>query len=219
MAAGKAVILSNERHRNLTPKGVGAGLSVKVNANIGTSSERVHIEEEIEKLRVAEEAGADAVMDLSTGGRPRRDTQDRDEPCPRARGYRPHLPGSGPGGGEKGQHHGYGARRALRGDRETRGRRRRFYYRPRGGDERRDREAEETGKDRGHRQQGRRVPHRMDDREQQREPPVRAVRPSRRHREEIRYDPQPRGRPPAGEHRGRDRQDAGAGIAHPRRIV
>ena len=68
MAAGKAVILSNDRHRNLTPKGVGAGLSVKVNANIGTSSERVHIEEEIEKLRVAEEAGADAVMDLSTGG-------------------------------------------------------------------------------------------------------------------------------------------------------
>jgi phosphomethylpyrimidine synthase len=68
VAAGKAVILSNERHRNLTPKGVGAGLSVKVNANIGTSSERVHIEEEIEKLRVAEEAGTDTVMDLSTGG-------------------------------------------------------------------------------------------------------------------------------------------------------
>ena len=68
VAAGKAVILSNDRHRNLTPKGVGAGLSVKVNANIGTSSERVHIEEEIEKLRVAEEAGTDTVMDLSTGG-------------------------------------------------------------------------------------------------------------------------------------------------------
>ncbi len=68
VAAGKAVILSNARHRNLTPKGVGAGLSVKVNANIGTSSERVNIEEEIEKLRVAEEAGADTVMDLSTGG-------------------------------------------------------------------------------------------------------------------------------------------------------
>jgi phosphomethylpyrimidine synthase len=47
---------------------VGAGLTVKVNANIGTSSERVHIEEEIEKLRVAEEAGTDTVMDLSTGG-------------------------------------------------------------------------------------------------------------------------------------------------------
>ena len=68
VADGKAVILSNERHRDLAPKGVGEGLSVKVNANIGTSSERVNIEEEIEKLRVAEEAGADTVMDLSTGG-------------------------------------------------------------------------------------------------------------------------------------------------------
>jgi phosphomethylpyrimidine synthase len=68
IAAGKAIIMNNERHKNVTPKGVGAGLSVKVNANIGTSTERVNVEEEIEKLRVAEEAGADAVMDLSTGG-------------------------------------------------------------------------------------------------------------------------------------------------------
>ena len=68
IAEGRAIILSNERHRDLTPRGVGAGLSVKVNANIGTSAERMNVEEELEKLRVAEEAGADAVMDLSTGG-------------------------------------------------------------------------------------------------------------------------------------------------------
>jgi phosphomethylpyrimidine synthase len=68
VAAGRAVILSNNRHRNFTPRGVGAGLSIKVNANIGTSPERVNIADELEKLRVAEEAGADAVMDLSTGG-------------------------------------------------------------------------------------------------------------------------------------------------------
>ncbi len=68
IAAGKAIIMNNERHKNFTPRGVGAGLSVKVNANIGTSTERINVEEEIEKLRVAEEAGADAVMDLSTGG-------------------------------------------------------------------------------------------------------------------------------------------------------
>jgi phosphomethylpyrimidine synthase len=68
VAAGKAVILSNARHRNLTPKGVGAGLTIKVNANIGTSPERTDIEEEIKKLRAAEEAGADTIMDLSTGG-------------------------------------------------------------------------------------------------------------------------------------------------------
>jgi phosphomethylpyrimidine synthase len=68
ISAGKAIILANSRHRNLSPMGVGAGLSVKVNANIGTSPERVNIEEELEKLRVAEDAGADTVMDLSIGG-------------------------------------------------------------------------------------------------------------------------------------------------------
>ncbi|MGA2110266.1 MAG: phosphomethylpyrimidine synthase ThiC, partial [Syntrophorhabdales bacterium] len=68
IAEGRAIILNNARHHNFTPRGVGAGLSVKVNANIGTSPERVNVEEELEKLRVAEEAGADAIMDLSTGG-------------------------------------------------------------------------------------------------------------------------------------------------------
>jgi phosphomethylpyrimidine synthase len=68
VAAGKAVILANNRHKTFTPKGVGKGLSVKVNANIGTSPERVDIKEELQKLKMAQEAGADAVMDLSTGG-------------------------------------------------------------------------------------------------------------------------------------------------------
>ena len=68
VASGKAIVLCNNRHRNFTPKGVGEGLSIKVNANIGTSPERVDVEGEIEKLRAAEEAGADTIMDLSTGG-------------------------------------------------------------------------------------------------------------------------------------------------------
>jgi len=68
IASGKATILANNRHRNFTPKGVGKGLSVKVNANIGTSTEKIDIKVELEKLRMAKEAGADAVMDLSTGG-------------------------------------------------------------------------------------------------------------------------------------------------------
>ena len=68
MAAGKTAILANNRHKNFTPKGVGKGLSVKVNANIGTSPERVDIKEELKKLKMACDAGADAVMDLSTGG-------------------------------------------------------------------------------------------------------------------------------------------------------
>ncbi len=65
---GKIVILANNRHKDFTPKGVGYGLSVKVNANIGTSPELCNIELELKKLEMAKKAGADTVMDLSTGG-------------------------------------------------------------------------------------------------------------------------------------------------------
>jgi len=68
VASGKVVILANNRHKNFTPKGVGKGLCVKVNANLGTSPEKSGLKEELEKVRMAREAGADTVMDLSTGG-------------------------------------------------------------------------------------------------------------------------------------------------------
>jgi phosphomethylpyrimidine synthase len=62
------VIPANRRHERLVPCGIGEGLFIKVNSNIGTSSDRAIIDEEMEKLRVSVEAGADTVMDLSTGG-------------------------------------------------------------------------------------------------------------------------------------------------------
>jgi phosphomethylpyrimidine synthase len=68
VAKGTIVITRNKRHTSITPLGVGKGLRTKVNANIGTSKERMSIEGEIEKLKAAVAAGADAVMDLSTGG-------------------------------------------------------------------------------------------------------------------------------------------------------
>lgn len=69
VAAGVAVIPANPHHRTLTRyTGIGKGLSVKVNANLGTSYDYVNPEEELEKLRLALCAGTDAVMDLSTGG-------------------------------------------------------------------------------------------------------------------------------------------------------
>jgi len=68
VAAGTIVIPANVRHDNLVPCGIGEGLSTKVNANIGTSSDFGNIDTELEKLRVAINAGADTVMDLSTGG-------------------------------------------------------------------------------------------------------------------------------------------------------
>ncbi len=67
IAEGKVVILKNINHKNVIPTGVGEGLSIKVNANIGTSNQRSCLEEELIKLDMAEKTGADAVMDLSTG--------------------------------------------------------------------------------------------------------------------------------------------------------
>lgn len=68
VAEGKVVVPSNPNHVGLIPCGIGEGLAVKVNANIGTSSDHVDLDEEIQKLKVAVGVGADTVMDLSTGG-------------------------------------------------------------------------------------------------------------------------------------------------------
>src|SRR3990172_9719599 len=68
VANGTIVITRNAKHASITPLGIGKGLRTKVNANIGTSKDRMSIADEIEKLKVAVSAGADAVMDLSTGG-------------------------------------------------------------------------------------------------------------------------------------------------------
>ncbi|MCF8037048.1 MAG: phosphomethylpyrimidine synthase ThiC [Desulfobacteraceae bacterium] len=67
IAAGHVVIPKNI-HRSFSPRGIGKGLHTKVNANIGTSPSRCNLEEELAKLDAAVSAGADAVMDLSTGG-------------------------------------------------------------------------------------------------------------------------------------------------------
>ncbi len=70
IAAGRLVIPANIQHlkTNLKPVGIGRALSTKVNANIGMSSIRSTIEDELEKMQIALDAGADAIMDLSTGG-------------------------------------------------------------------------------------------------------------------------------------------------------
>ncbi|HHY39132.1 MAG TPA: phosphomethylpyrimidine synthase, partial [Clostridia bacterium] len=65
---GTIVILANPLHKGVIPVGIGKGLRTKVNANIGTSVTNADINREIEKLHTALSAGADTVMDLSTGG-------------------------------------------------------------------------------------------------------------------------------------------------------
>lgn len=67
VARGVIAIPANVNHKNLRFGGVGEGLRVKVNANIGTSSTFPDIEPELLKLDEAVRCGADAVMDLSTG--------------------------------------------------------------------------------------------------------------------------------------------------------
>jgi phosphomethylpyrimidine synthase len=70
LSAGRLVIPANRQHikTNLVPAGIGRVLTTKVNANIGASSVSSSVEAEIEKMQAALSAGADAIMDLSTGG-------------------------------------------------------------------------------------------------------------------------------------------------------
>ena len=69
VATGRAVLPRNIRRegRN-TATGIGEMLSVKVNVNVGTSQKLNSPDDEVEKALAAVAAGADAVMDLSTGG-------------------------------------------------------------------------------------------------------------------------------------------------------
>ncbi|MDX1763443.1 MAG: phosphomethylpyrimidine synthase ThiC [bacterium] len=68
VGAGKVAILKNLRRNHVVPLGVGEGLRTKVNANIGTSRDHMDTAEEMDKAQAAISAGADALMDLSTGG-------------------------------------------------------------------------------------------------------------------------------------------------------
>jgi thiamine biosynthesis protein ThiC len=64
IAAGSAVIM--QRGKRYT--GIGKSLSTKVNVNLGTSSTKVCLDDEIQKARIAGKFGADTISDLSMGG-------------------------------------------------------------------------------------------------------------------------------------------------------
>ncbi|WP_069807635.1 phosphomethylpyrimidine synthase ThiC [Vulcanisaeta thermophila] len=66
IAEGRAIVIRNIKEPERI-SGVGLGLRTKVNVNIGTSSEVVDLEAELEKVRIANKWG-DTLMDLSTGG-------------------------------------------------------------------------------------------------------------------------------------------------------
>jgi phosphomethylpyrimidine synthase len=68
VARGEIVIANNPRRPHQKVVGIGTGLRTKVNASIGTSSDICNVEAEIRKAQIAEEEGADTLMELSAGG-------------------------------------------------------------------------------------------------------------------------------------------------------
>jgi len=68
MALGEIVIPCNPKRRNQKITGIGTGLLTKVNASIGTSSDICNIDLEVSKAKVAEQEGANTLMELSADG-------------------------------------------------------------------------------------------------------------------------------------------------------
>lgn len=68
VAKGKVVIPWNPRHAPSAACGIGQGLRTKVNVNLGTSRDFPSLADELRKVRISLEYGADTLMDLSTGG-------------------------------------------------------------------------------------------------------------------------------------------------------
>ncbi|MFX1390448.1 MAG: phosphomethylpyrimidine synthase ThiC [Promethearchaeota archaeon] len=64
---GRIIVPKSNRRKLDPPIGIGKGLLVKINANIGSSKTVCNIDEEFEKAQIAVKYGADTVMDLSTG--------------------------------------------------------------------------------------------------------------------------------------------------------
>ncbi|MFH1809800.1 MAG: phosphomethylpyrimidine synthase ThiC [Pseudomonadota bacterium] len=67
VARGRLIIPANVNHPECEPIGIGVATHCKVNANIGSSRVSSSLDEEVKKLQVAVQYGADTVMDLSTG--------------------------------------------------------------------------------------------------------------------------------------------------------
>jgi phosphomethylpyrimidine synthase len=68
LASGSIVLPANRSHKSARPAAIGAGMRIKVNANLGASADDATVEGTISRARTAVEAGADTVMDLSTAG-------------------------------------------------------------------------------------------------------------------------------------------------------
>lgn len=82
IATGKIVIPANKNHHSLTGRGIGKGLTTKVNVNIGVSEDCSNINMELAKVQKAVEMKADSIMDLSCFGNTRKFRRKTIEVCP-----------------------------------------------------------------------------------------------------------------------------------------
>ncbi len=69
VASGEITIPANKKHSSLLAKGVGTGLSTKINVNLGISKDCPNVDKELEKVKVAIDMKVDAIMDLSSFGK------------------------------------------------------------------------------------------------------------------------------------------------------
>ncbi len=82
IAEGKVIIPCNRLHRCISPNGVGASLTTKINVNLGTSRDMASPEEEMKKVKSAVDLGAEAIMDLSSYGDTRKFRKMLTSECP-----------------------------------------------------------------------------------------------------------------------------------------
>jgi len=82
VAKGAVIIPCNKNHKALSPSGVGAKLTTKINVNLGVSRDWKDVDMEYEKVRAAVDMGAEAIMDLSSYGDTRTFRRKLTETCP-----------------------------------------------------------------------------------------------------------------------------------------
>ena len=82
IAAGSVVIPANKKHKALSPEAVGEGMKTKINVNLGISKDCTDYSIEWEKVRMAVDMKAEAIMDLSCYGKTHKFRRQLINECP-----------------------------------------------------------------------------------------------------------------------------------------
>ena len=69
VAKGVVCIPANINHTSLDPEGIGMGMRTKINVNLGISGDCKDYTMEMNKVKMAIDYGAEAIMDLSNYGK------------------------------------------------------------------------------------------------------------------------------------------------------